>query len=508
MSLSQRELEASLEQVIASGLQGVAFDNHLALCQALGRPVEAYKTLRLRCDAGGDWFDWYNATSAAFNGSLADELLTCARTTSGLADAPPEIAVATAGMYAWILTFVGSVDQDMIDDAQRRYVEKLRGHPTMATIPPFDWSRRAAPGEQIRIGYLWDFFGTSAEFCMPKHHDRPRYHVVGIGTRKPGLSAEDLGFEQFIDHSPNGAAATAEAVRAAELDLLVDLSGRGVTWTTDLLIEARLAPRQATYLNFFGSTSSPSMDALIGDAKFLDAFANRGYPERLITVDEMIMAVRNPFWEPHSERRGIPERPFRHRFGTTGNYWKFSDDLIRLIVAVLERIPDSSFFYASIPTRDHVDYLMARFLKFGAPQSRIELFTSKRIDYVSSVNALDAAIDSIPYNGHLSATEFLSLDCPVWSLSGTRPNQRYGDMILSQINERSYLFDDADALVADMARRIAVRDPAASLGIAANVVSSGLIDPVRGTRAMERAYETLLKSPTSALPWPSRTIRP
>ncbi len=494
MSLAQRELDASFKQVLANGLHGVAFENHLALCAALGRPIEAYRTLRLRCDAPGadpdDWFDWFNATSAAFNAALVDEVLSCGARVDRAMEVPADILVANAGMVALFQSFHGASDQGQLEASQRRYAERLRAHPALSAVEPFQPRRARSPNEPARIGYLWDFFGGGVEFCLPKHHDRRQCQVIGIGTMIPGVTAEEMGFDQFVGHDGRGLAQSVAAARALDLDLLIDLNGRGGSWRSDLLVEARVAPLQAAYGNFFCSTFSPATDALIGDKAILAGLVGRT-TESLIPIDEPIMAVRNRSFVAHSEQRGAPPRPFEHRIGTTGNFWKISDDLIRLIVRVLQAKPNCSFFYASIPSREHVGRLKDRFLAFGANESQIELFPSSKIDYVSSINAIDAAIDSIPYNGHLSTTEFLSMGCPVWSLSGNRLSQRYGRMILGQAELQEYLFDDADALIAAFTQRLTVRTAESSAPISGKLAESRLWDPSRATMLMERAIAKL-----------------
>jgi len=370
----------------------------------------------------------------------------------------------------------------------RRYVEALREDPRFLSLPPWQ-GRRARPPGPLRIGYFWDFLGLSVDFCFSAFHNRERYQAIGVAPAGSARRLEGLEFDQVIEYDPADLAGAVEQIRSLDLDLLIDLNGRGNNEASDLIVEARVAVRQAMYGNVFWSTQSDSIDFLILDRTLVGALDPSATRERLVAIEEPIMAVRNTNWFPHDRQTGVPARPRRYRIGTPGNPNKLSESFLDLLAKCLSRIPDASFLYQSCQSLEALAELQRRLTSRGVEAERLELFVSGQIGYVEAINALDAAIDSIPYNGHLSSIEYLSLGTPIWSLYGQGLAQRYGSMILGCVGLEANLFMDPAALIDDLASRIDVKSPLMAADLARQVARSGVSDPLRATRLFEKAID-------------------
>ena len=339
--------------------------------------------------------------------------------------------------------------------------------------------------EPVRIGYFWDFLGFGINCDFPALHDRNLYHVIGVTPARPERDLTDLGFDELIVYDP---------IRSAEIDLLIDLNGRGVNPVSDMIIEARVAGRQTMYANFFSSTQSTSIDSLIGDRILLDVLDPATTHEALVAIEEPIMAWRKASWTYGGPKSPVPARPRRYRIGTSGNAYKLSDIFLDLLARFLVRNPDCSFFYHSCASAHYKSDLEARLVSRGVNVEQLELFIMGQIDYTNGICAMDAAIDAFPCNGHLSTVEYLSHGTPIWTLRGDRLTQRYGAMILGHIGLDENVFTDGACLIDDLSRRLAVKAPASAAALAARVEASRIADPRRATHLFEMAIETCLLS--------------
>lgn len=387
-------------------------------------------------------------------------------------------------------TFASNLDQERITSTSALYTQYLRRDPSLKQIPAFLQRKPITQEGKRRIGYFWNFFKNGAEFCFPFHHDRERYDVVAITPGAAPCAVEKLGVDSFIEYPTDDLFGAVRTIRAGEIDVFIDLNGRGGNNYSDLIVEARVAPFQTIFGNFFCSTFSPSIDALVGDRAILEIIAAHRHTERLTPLAEACMFVRNPFNPSHHSPSKILPRKYKYRLGTTGNHLKLSPVFITFMSRIMKQIPDSSFLYASLPYTEKGEYLRFLFRNEGIPDDRIELFSPNEIDYCSGINALDVAIDPIPYNGHLSTYEFLAQGTPVWSVRGPRMTERYGHMLIGHVGMTDWVFESQEELIATLSKNIQVKTPDAAALLRQRVAASALGDPARATRLLEDAIET------------------
>ncbi len=434
---------------------------------------------------------WLNEAFAAHNAMQAESAVTFAEKVIATEGCAPDLARRALGVLLSNAMADSHVDRRPLVEINQRYIAALRADPRYEQVPA--WQDRSArlPGA-IRIGYFWDYIGRSVDLCFPGFHNRKRYEVIGVTSGNLTRNLGDLSFDRLIEYDPQDISSAVAQIREADIDLLINLNGQGGDEVSDLIMEARVASKQAMYGNFFWSTQSSSIDFLIADQRLLKALDPATTPETLIAIEAPIMAVRNLNWSPHSRQDGVPARPRRYRIGTPGNRLKVSDGFLDLLTQTLAAHPDFSFFYHSCQSPDDLAELRAKLTRRGVESERLELFVSGQIGYVDGINAMDAAIDSIPYNGHLSTVEYLSLGTPIWSLRGDGFAQRYGDMILGCVGLDENIFTDAAALIEDLGRRITLKNASATAALVSKVARSGISEPLRATRLFEKAIEACL----------------
>ncbi len=197
--------------------------------------------------------------------------------------------------------------------------------------------------DRIRVGYL------SSDFCrhamsyliaeLFERHDRSRFEVHGYCTSPDDGS--DIrrrvieSFDHFTIVKDMTDETAARAIRADEIDILIDLNGL-TTGTRMAILRWRPAPIQATYLGFIGPVPMPELDFLLCDEFVIPpAFAALYQPQPLYV---------GPNYQANDRKRvignavsrslvGLPENRFvfccfsNHYKITEGDVSRLDDDL-------------------------------------------------------------------------------------------------------------------------------------------------------------------------------------
>lgn len=472
---------------------------HIEICKRHGLIIEAHRAWRTWCaqNPTNSW-GWANAALSAYNAYFFEEAVFCASELLELHSGKIENDLFALSIMMQTGIFVSNMDQTRLNSICRDYSEILSQNPKLKQIPAFPIRKINSTHHKVKIGYSWNYFGRELEFCFPFHHNRDRFEVIAICPGAAPCPPDKIGVDRFLEHPVDDLDGAVRTIRASEIDVFIDLNARGVEIYSDMIVDARVAPVQALYGNFFSSVFSPSIDALIGDRAILEIIEQHEHTEFLIPLPETFMPIRNISHANQSPKPQIPPRRSKYRIGTTGNLLKLSPHFLELTSNILRAIPASTFLCGSFSTRDNIEYFKYFMKERGIGDDRLELFLHANIDYHSMIKEIDLAIDSLPANGHLSTYEFLSLGTPVWSLRGPRVNQRYGQMLMGHIGMSQWVFDSPEELIGDLVKNIRVKTPEDSARLAQRVADSGLDDPARATRLFEAAIETLLARETAA----------
>ncbi|MBW8709068.1 MAG: hypothetical protein JF627_07405 [Alphaproteobacteria bacterium] len=143
-------------------------------------------------------------------------------------------------------------------------------HPPVAAPSPGPAARKA--GGRIRLGYLSGEFREQATAILMaglyERHDRSRFEVIALDNGSADASAMSArlkkAFDQWIDSGPLDDVAAAERIRAARIDILVNLNGWFGKPRMGVFAQ-RPAPVQVNYLGFPGTLGAPYIDYIIAD---------------------------------------------------------------------------------------------------------------------------------------------------------------------------------------------------------------------------------------------------
>ncbi|KRG38148.1 UDP-N-acetylglucosamine-peptide N-acetylglucosaminyltransferase [Stenotrophomonas panacihumi] len=319
--------------------------------------------------------------------------------------------------------------------------------------------RRDGP---LRLGFLSNGFGahptgllTVAMFEALRAHPHVQAHLFALNRDDGSEIRRRLAAATTLhDVAGQPHPATAQAIRAAGIDVLFDLRGWGGGGAPDVLA-LRPAPVQMNWLAYPGTSGAPWIDYVIGDAFALpDALAPH-YSERVLRLprafqpSDTTRVVETP---PPRAACGLPEEGVV--FCCFNNSYKLNPRSVGRLLAVLRGVPGSVLWLLSGP--GHADARLRAAAQAGGVDPRRLVFMPKLPHplYLARYRHADLFLDTDPYNAHTTASDALWAGCPVL----TTPGQTFAARVAGSLNHHLGL----DALnVADDAAFI---DTAIALG--------------------------------------------
>jgi predicted O-linked N-acetylglucosamine transferase (SPINDLY family) len=196
--------------------------------------------------------------------------------------------------------------------------------------------------------------------------------------------------------------------------------------------------------------------------------------------------------------RELPARTdSRVTFGSFNNLAKISLETVALWSRVLAEVPNSRLmikghYFADAGTRER---FCRRFSEYGVAGDRLLLFSEPRgaVEHYDTLNRVDIALDTVPYNGTTTTCEALWMGVPVIVLAGARHASRVGVSLLKAAGLPELIAPTPDAYVG-LARALA-RDlgglAALRTSLRARLAGSPLLDTRQLTRDLEATYRTL-----------------
>lgn len=172
--------------------------------------------------------------------------------------------------------------------------------------------------ERIRLGYLsTDFFAHAVGFLVRdlfELHDRTRFEVYGYSLRHCADEVQ-ARIQQGCDVYRNLAGKSAEEIARAigddRLDILVDLAGY-TSAAQPVVLAARPAPVQVSWLGYLGTSGGNFIDYLIADEVVLPPEIAGDYTERIIRLPHFMPTSPLPVAElrPTREDAGLGDDGF------------------------------------------------------------------------------------------------------------------------------------------------------------------------------------------------------
>jgi predicted O-linked N-acetylglucosamine transferase (SPINDLY family) len=303
-----------------------------------------------------------------------------------------------------------------------------------------DWEKHCAPrivpkahgndrslSRRLRVGYISpDFCGhVAGRTVLPllRRHDRTDFEVFCYSNDSV-RDAFNATFRSLAagwrEIGGNRDDEVAEQVRDDKIDILVDMSlhmgGNRLG-----VFALKPAPVHVTF-GYPGTTGISAMDYRVADP-YLDPPDS---PDE--GCSEVSIRLRNSFWcyDPdamevanYAEPGAVPAiNAGCITFGCLNNFRKINDRLLELWASVLRDVRSSHIRILS-PQGSHRDALTSRFTKLEVGPDRVEFADrGSRLQYLESYRAIDIALDTLPYNGHVTSLDAMWMGVPVVTLVG------------------------------------------------------------------------------------------
>jgi predicted O-linked N-acetylglucosamine transferase (SPINDLY family) len=389
---------------------------------------------------------------------------------------------------------------ELVQQAERRLDGLIAGRvQSFGALP----ARQRGVHATLRIGYLSENFGdhpighvTASLFDA---HDRAHVEVHGFSLRDrsgeaaPFAARIRAGFDVFHDVHEHSPRAVAEAIGAADIDILVDIDGHAGRRTAEILAY-RPAPRQVVFLGTGSGLNLSYADYLITDRIVVPPGEEGLHREQIVRMpDSMHCADRHEIAAkpPARTRCGLPAKGFV--FGAFAR----PDKLDRAIMTAWLRIlggVEGSVLWLSQPAAGTAlaETLRALAAAQGVDPDRL-VFAERLADkaaHLARYGHCGLLLDTPGFNAASTALDALWAGVPVLALKGTRPFNRLSASFLAALGMDELV---CESLAAYERRAIALaRDPDALAALRRSLadkrLSAPLFDVAGFAGALELAY--------------------
>jgi protein O-GlcNAc transferase len=353
-------------------------------------------------------------------------------------------------------------------------------------VPP---APREAP--RLRLGLLSSHFGKHPVgwLTLAGIENLPRdgfeVHAFSLAEREGDLAQRFRArADAWHDFEPGTSdQALLDALRAAELDVLIDLGGHGQGGRLRLL-RHRAAPVQIKWVGSQSSTTGvPNIDWMLTDRWETPEGFEPHYTERLLRLPDGYVCYTPPPGAPPV----VPAPALRGggvTFGCYNNLAKVTFATLACWARILDALPESRLVLRThalgdAPTREA---FVARAAAAGLDMARVEMHGSVPHDLLlAAYGEIDISLDPFPYTGGLTVCESLWMGVPVLTRVGTCFSARHAFSHLSNVGLADWAVHSEEDYVREAIRRASDVPALAALraGLRARVAASPLCDGPR-----------------------------
>ncbi|MBZ0225940.1 MAG: tetratricopeptide repeat protein [Comamonas sp.] len=334
---------------------------------------------------------------------------------------------------------------------QRVFEEPLRPR-----WPRFDQVDRH-PWRRLRAGFISpDFHDHSVMYFVEgllAQLDRRMFEVVGFYTH-PGCDhvtqRVQCHVDQFVRLHTMTPEQQAQAIRAANIDIVIDLAGH--TGHNALLALARKpAPVQVSWLGFPATTGLHAVDYKFTD-EITDADGAEGeYTERLYRLPTLFCCYRPMIRGPllrYQPRYLVQPTPALAKgyvtFGSCNNLGKLTDEVLSLWGRILQAVPQARLLIEGKNLGDEkaAAAYRDRCAALGIDPQRLELVGLNRNNQYLTYHRIDIALDPFPLTGGTTTFDLLWMGVPLVSMQGSNFKSRLSTGILTYLGRTEWLARD------------------------------------------------------------------
>lgn len=364
------------------------------------------------------------------------------------------------------------------------------------------WRGETYRHEKIRVGYMSAEFHEQATAHLTADlyecHDRSAFELhafaIGKNDESPMRKRLESAFDVFSDVAQCSDRGVAEAIRHAEIDILINLNGYFGGERTRVFAQ-RPAPVQVNYLGYPATMGAAYMDYIVADKIVIPEDRHGGYAEKIVYLPHT--------YQPNDRKKQVSARSLTRRdcglpdagfvFCCFNNNFKLTPDVFDIWMRLLRRAEGSVLWLYegnAAGKRNLLREAQAR----GVTADRLVFAPFvPHPEHLSRIGLGDLFLDTLPCNAHTTASDALWCGVPVLTCLGPTFAGRVAASLvcaagLPELVVRS--LEDYEAL----AERLA-RDPAMLGALNRRLAecrdTMALFDTPRYARSLEEAYRTM-----------------
>jgi predicted O-linked N-acetylglucosamine transferase (SPINDLY family) len=363
------------------------------------------------------------------------------------------------------------------------------------------WKGESYGHERLRVAYLCSELDehpvARSLAALVEHHDRRALEIIGVAVAPrtvPTPSRLQSGFDRFIDASRLADRAIAAALREAEVDIAVDLTGYTAGGRPNVLA-ARAAPVQVSFLGYPGTMGAPFIDYLVSDTIAVPPESARFFTERIAYLPHCALPAAGRPADAVAARsdHGLPSRGVV--FGAFHTLHKLTPRMFASWMRILSSTGDSVLWLGAGASEAARARLRVRAEHFDVDPTRL-IFAEPITDrhgHFARLGCADLFLDTLPYNAHSSACDALCAGVPVLTCAGRALAARVGASLLGSVGLAELATDSlaayerlAIALARDAARRDDLRQR-----LRTAIAAAAPFDPLRFCASLEQAFRKM-----------------
>jgi len=363
---------------------------------------------------------------------------------------------------------------------------------------------------KIRLAYVSADFQTHATATLIadliERHDRSRFEVIGLSYGAADGKGERArlarGFDRFLDMQDRTDVQMAEALRALEADIAVDLKGYTL-WARPGIFAQGPAPVTVSWLGYPGSMAVDWYDYVLADPVVLPHDQQPFYDEKIVHLPDCYQPndPSRPLAAAARAEAGLPADGFV--FCCFNIHRKISRPVFESWMRLLTAVPGSLLWL--------LDDTANETLRAGAAARGVDparLVFAPKLDvnaHLARCAAADLMLDTMPYGAHTTTSDALWAGVPVVTVLGPSFANRVAASLVTAVGAPELIASslaDYEALALALAQGPA-RLASLKAKLAANRMTAPLFDAERFRRHIERAYETMMEiARAGEAPWP------
>jgi len=323
------------------------------------------------------------------------------------------------------------------------------------TAPPTSLDNTPEPERRLRIGFVSGDLRNHAVVSFIE----PVFERLG---QRPGLTLHayynhtlvDAVTERLRGHLPHWRDVAAlddeeleRQVRADGIDILIDLSGH-TAFNRLPAFARRLAPVQASWIGYPGTTGLAAMDYYLVDRKFLP----HGQYDHLFVEKLVQLPLLIPF-EPVASAPDVGPLPALANgyvtFGSFNRLSKFNSEVIKAWGMLLRALPDARLLVGGMPEQHDHAQLRAWLDHEGIAAHRVEFHGRIGLnDYLKLHQQVDLCLDTFPYPGGTTTMHAGWMGVPTLTLDAGTVTGRQTACFLEHCGLHHFVAHSADDFVA------------------------------------------------------------